>query len=112
MTITPDSLEASIKTEFRKRILPYSKLIKGTWIESRTRRSGADWIGCVCGVYFSIEFKRPQGGHLGGLQALDVMTTVAAGGQCFVVSDLQTLDVALEQIDRLVAYHLSKQVQG
>lgn len=110
MTLDNDSLESAVKTEFRKRILPYGALIKGTWLESRTRRSGGDWIGCVCGVYFSIEFKRPDGGYVKGLQALDAMSVVAAGGQCFIVCDMQTLDVALDAIDRLMVYHLSKRV--
>lgn len=108
--LTPDQLESAVKKMFIKCITAYGTLIKGTWLESRTRRSGGDWIGCVCGVYFSIEFKRPKGGHLTGLQAKDVMEVVAAGGQCFVVCDNQTLDVALDAIDRLVAYHLSKRV--
>lgn len=108
MTLNHDSLEGEVKTLFRKRITAYGPLVKGTWLESRTSRAGGDWIGCVCGVYFSIEFKRPDGGYVKGLQAFDAMSVVAAGGQCFIVCDVQTLEVALDAIDRLVAYHISK----
>lgn len=109
MTLQQDSLESDVKKEFRKRIVAYGAMVKGTWIESRTSRSAGDWIGCVCGVYFSIEFKRPDGtGRLKGLQAFDAMSVVAAGGQCFVVDDIQTLDVAMEAIDRVTQYHRTR----
>jgi hypothetical protein len=101
MAMTP---EGRIKIKIKKLLDSYAHHVYYFMpVQTGYGNRTVDFLGCICGVFFAIEAKKP-GGKVTALQNATLERIREAGAMVLVVSDDESLAVLKRRLDYATEY--------